>query len=120
MLKYRPTTEIVLNNLSLEAEPGMKIGVVGRTGAGKSTLTTALFRLVEIESGTISLDGVDLSTLGLSDVRGRRNGMFILPQDPAVFAGSIRTNLDPFDFFSDEDKLFTCRHLLILFCVTRT
>jgi ABC-type multidrug transport system fused ATPase/permease subunit len=58
---------------------------------------------VEVENGTISLDGVDLSTLGLSDVRGRRNGMFILPQDPAVFAGTIRSNLDPFDSLSDED-----------------
>ena len=57
--------------------------VTGRTGAGKSSLTAALFRLVELESGTITLDDVDLGTLGLSDVRGRQNGMFILPQDPA-------------------------------------
>ena len=57
--------------------------LTGRTGAGKSSLTAALFRLVELESGMITLDGVDLGTLGLSDVRGRQNGMFILPQDPA-------------------------------------
>ena len=62
-----------------------------------------MFRLVEVESGTISLDGIDLSRLGLSDVRGRRNGMFILPQDPAIFSGTIRSNLDPFLMHSDED-----------------
>mmetsp|Transcript_33616 Transcript_33616/g.81285 ORF Transcript_33616/g.81285 Transcript_33616/m.81285 type:complete len:249 (+) Transcript_33616:3748-4494(+) len=71
--------------------------------AGKSTITTALFRLVEIEDGAITLDGVDLSTLGLGDVRGRRNGMFILPQDPAVFSGTIRSNLDPFDAHDKKD-----------------
>ena len=66
-------------------------------------MAAALFRLVEVESGTISLDNVDLSTLGLSDVRGRRNGMFILPQDPAIFSGTIRSNLDPFLVHTDED-----------------
>jgi ATP-binding cassette subfamily C (CFTR/MRP) protein 1 len=73
--------------------------------AGKSTITAALFRLVEIEEGTIELDGVDLSKIGLSDVRGRRNGMFILPQDPAVFAGTIRSNLDPFDAHDEVDLM---------------
>ena len=71
--------------------------------AGKSTITAALFRLVEIEKGTVTLDGIDLSTLGLSDVRGRRNGMFILPQDPAVFKGTIQSNLDPFNSHNKED-----------------
>jgi ATP-binding cassette subfamily C (CFTR/MRP) protein 1 len=73
--------------------------------AGKSTITAALFRLVEIEEGTIELDGVDLSKIGLSDVRGRRNGMFILPQDPAVFAGTIRSNLDPFNAHDEVDLM---------------
>jgi ATP-binding cassette subfamily C (CFTR/MRP) protein 1 len=73
--------------------------------AGKSTITAALFRLVEIEEGTIELDGVDLSKIGLSDVRGRRNGMFILPQDPAVFAGTIRSNQDPFDAHDEVDLM---------------
>ena len=102
-LRYRPGLPLSLNSLSFTVSHGQRCAVVGRTGAGKSTLAAALFRLVEVEEGTISLDGVDLSTLGLSDVRGRRNGAFILPQDPAVFAGSIRTNLDPFDSLSDED-----------------
>lgn len=73
--------------------------------AGKSTITTALFRLVEIEHGRITLDGVDLSKLGLADVRGRQNSMFILPQDPAIFSGTIRTNLDPFASHDDADIL---------------
>ena len=64
-----------------------------------------MFRLVEIEQGRITLDGVDLSTLGLSDVRGRQNGMFILPQDPSIFSGTIKSNLDPFSSHDDEDIL---------------
>ena len=95
-LRYRPGLPLALDGLSFSLLHGQRCAVVGRTGAGKTTLTAALFRLVEIEQGTISLDGVDLSTLGLSDVRGRQNGMFILPQDPAVFSGTIRSNLDPF------------------------
>ena len=102
-LRYRPGLPLSLDGLSFTLQHGSRCAVVGRTGAGKSSLTTALFRLVEIEKGVISLDGVDLSTLGLSDVRGRQNGMFILPQDPAIFAGSIRTNLDPFATHKDID-----------------
>ena len=60
---------------------------------------------MEIEGGTITLDGVDLSKIGLSDVRGRKNGMFILPQDPSVFAGTIQTNLDPFALHDEEDVI---------------
>ena len=102
-LRYREGLPLSLDNLSFTITHRQRCAVVGRSGAGKSTLTTALFRLVELEGGKITLDGVNLSCLGLSDVRGRRNGMFILPQDPAVFAGTIKTNLDPFDSFSDKD-----------------
>ena len=108
-LRYRPGLPLSLDGLSFTVKHGERCAVVGRTGAGKSTLAAALFRLVELESGTILLDGVDLSSLGLSDVRGRRNGMFILPQDPAVFAGSIRTNLDPFDSLSDKDIMLALK-----------
>ena len=104
-LRYRPSLPRSLDGLSFTVKHGERCAIVGRTGAGKSTVATALFRLVEVEEGTISLDGVDLSTLGLSDVRGRRNGMFILPQDTAVFAGSIRSNLDPFLVHSDEELI---------------
>ena len=108
-LRYRPGLPLSLDGLSFTLHHGQRCAVVGRTGAGKSTLTAALFRLVEIEQGTISLDGVDLSTLGLSDVRGRQNGMFILPQDPAVFAGTIQSNLDPFSSHNNEEIINALR-----------
>jgi ABC-type multidrug transport system fused ATPase/permease subunit len=79
-LRYREGLPLALNKLSFVIPPGARCGVVGRTGAGKSSLTVALFRISEIESGSIMLDGVDLSLLGLSDVRGRANGMAIIPQ----------------------------------------
>ncbi|KAL7549818.1 hypothetical protein ACHAWF_013061 [Thalassiosira exigua] len=104
-LRYRPGLPLSLDGLTFTLQHGQRCAVVGRTGAGKSTLTAALFRLVEIESGTISLDGVDLSQLGLQDLRGRKNGMFILPQDPAIFAGTIRSNLDPFNLHNESDIL---------------
>ncbi|KAL7542622.1 hypothetical protein ACHAXR_012333 [Thalassiosira sp. AJA248-18] len=101
-LRYRPGLPLSLDGLSFKLQHGQRCAVVGRTGAGKSSLTVALFRLADIESGSITLDGVDLSTLGLSDVRGRRNGMFILPQDPSIFSGTIRSNLDPFASHDDD------------------
>jgi len=104
-LRYRPGLPLSLDGLSFTLQHATRVAVVGRTGAGKSTLAAALFRLVEIEEGTITLDGVDLSKLGLSDVRGRNNGMFILPQDPAVFQGTIQTNLDPFALHDDDSVI---------------
>jgi len=104
-MRYREGLPLSLEDLTFTVEPRQRCAVVGRTGAGKSSLTAALFRLVEIERGQITLDGVDLSKLGLKDVRGRRNGMFILPQDPAVFSGTIRTNIDPFDIHEESDIL---------------
>lgn len=70
VLKYRPNTDVVLNKVSFKAAPGEKIGVVGRTGAGKSTLTMALTRIVELESGSINIDGEDISKLNLETLRG--------------------------------------------------
>lgn len=80
-------------------------GVVGRTGAGKSSLATALFRLVEIESGRIIFDGVDVSKIGLGDLRGRPSCLRMIPQDPVLFAGSTRDCVDPFQCASDEKIL---------------
>eukprot|EP00563_Minutocellus_polymorphus_P003209 CAMPEP_0181029080 /NCGR_PEP_ID=MMETSP1070-20121207/5007_1 /TAXON_ID=265543 /ORGANISM="Minutocellus polymorphus, Strain NH13" /LENGTH=1343 /DNA_ID=CAMNT_0023106365 /DNA_START=68 /DNA_END=4096 /DNA_ORIENTATION=- len=102
-LRYRPGLPLALNGLSFAIEPGQRCGVVGRTGAGKSSLTVALFRLVEIELGRILLDDVDLSKLGLSDVRGRSNGLSIIPQDPVLMKGTIRSVLDPFGSCPDEE-----------------
>ncbi|KAI9501947.1 P-loop containing nucleoside triphosphate hydrolase protein, partial [Coemansia spiralis] len=89
----------VLHGISLTVKHGERIGVVGRTGAGKSTLSLALLRFVEASSGRIVLDGVDISKIGLEDLR--RN-VTIIPQDPVLFNGTIRFNLDPFNEYPDE------------------
>ncbi|KAJ3317920.1 hypothetical protein HDU76_001009 [Blyttiomyces sp. JEL0837] len=91
-LKYRPELDPVLHELSFEINAGEKVGVVGRTGAGKSSIITALFRLVEPSSGTVIIDGVDIRDLGVYDLRGR---LSIIPQAPILFDGTIRSNLDP-------------------------
>ncbi|CAB9498980.1 Oligomycin resistance ATP-dependent permease YOR1 [Seminavis robusta] len=104
-LRYREELPLALDSVSFEIPAGSRVGVVGRTGSGKSTLTVALFRLVEIESGYITLDGVDLSKIGLSDVRGRKSGLRIIPQDPVLFAGSLRDCIDPFRTATDEALL---------------
>lgn len=100
-LRYREGLPLALNGLSFDVPAGKTCGVVGRTGAGKSSITVALFRLVEIENGTIFLDGTDLAQLGLSDVRGR--GMSIIPQDPFLAGATLRECLDPFGKHSDKD-----------------
>ncbi|KAK0126528.1 hypothetical protein ONS95_008123 [Cadophora gregata] len=88
----------ILKGLTFHAESNQRIGVVGRTGAGKSTLSLALFRFLEARAGTIVIDGVDISKVKLHDLRTR---LAIIPQDPVLFSGTIRSNLDPFDEFSD-------------------
>ena len=103
--RYRDGLPLALDSVSFDLRPGTRCGVCGRTGSGKSTLTVALFRLGEIEAGRILLDGVDLSQIGLADVRGRSHGLRIIPQDPVLFAGSLRNCLDPFGTQNDEDLL---------------
>ncbi|VDB90127.1 unnamed protein product [Peniophora sp. CBMAI 1063] len=98
VFKYRPELPAVLKGISLSVHPGEKIGFVGRTGAGKTSLLTTLFRLVELTSGSITIDGVDISTLGLSDLR---KNIAIIPQESTLFQGTLRTNLDPFDNHDD-------------------
>jgi ABC-type multidrug transport system fused ATPase/permease subunit len=90
--RYREGLDLVLKDINLDIKPHEKIGVVGRTGAGKSSLTLALFRIIEPSNGSISIDGLDVSTIGLFDLRGR---LAIIPQDPAMFEGTLRDNLDP-------------------------
>ncbi|KAL7754318.1 hypothetical protein RI367_000299 [Sorochytrium milnesiophthora] len=97
-LAYRPGLAPVLHNLNLDIPGGSKVGIVGRTGAGKSSIIVALLRLVEASQGCIKIDGVDIRTIGLGDLRKR---IGIIPQDPVLFAGTIRSNLDRFGKHSD-------------------
>ena len=98
-LSYK-TSQNVLKNVSFIVEPGKKVGLVGRSGAGKSSCVAALFRLTEPSSGSIIIDGVDILQMPLQTLRA---GIAIVPQDPILFEGSVRSNLDPFDEFSDDD-----------------
>lgn len=98
-LKYRPNLPLVLKDLNFNVYPGEKIGICGRTGAGKSSIMTALYRLNELTSGSIIIDGIDIKDLGLFDLRSR---LSIIPQDPVLFQGTVRKNLDPFNESTDE------------------
>ncbi|KAK8970994.1 ABC transporter C family member 10 [Platanthera guangdongensis] len=97
-IRYRLDTPLVLQGISCTFEGGHKIGIVGRTGSGKTTLIGALFRLVEPSGGKIIIDGLNISTIGLHDLRSRFG---IIPQDPTLFHGSVRYNLDPLGQHSD-------------------
>jgi len=97
-MRYRAGLPLVLKGLDMHIKGGERIGVVGRTGAGKSSIMSTLFRLVEISGGRITIDGMDISTLGLHDLRSR---LAIIPQDPTLFRGTVRSNLDPFNEHTD-------------------
>ncbi|KAJ4896549.1 ABC transporter C family member 4 [Raphanus sativus] len=99
-VRYRPNTPLVLKGITLDIKGGEKVGVVGRTGSGKSTLIQVLFRLVEPSEGRIIIDGIDICTLGLHDLRSRFG---IIPQEPVLFEGTVRSNIDPTDQYSDEE-----------------
>jgi len=98
--RYRPGLSLVLKNIDLDIKPHEKIGVVGRTGAGKSSLTMALFRIIEPSTGNITIDDVNTSAIGLTDLRQR---LAIIPQDAALFEGSVRDNLDPGHVHDDTE-----------------
>ncbi|RMZ77121.1 hypothetical protein DV737_g4561, partial [Chaetothyriales sp. CBS 132003] len=97
---YAPDLPAVLRGLTFSVAQNQRVGVVGRTGAGKSSLTLAIFRFLEAKSGSIYIDGVDISKIKLYDLRSR---LAIIPQDPVLFSGTLRSNLDPFDQHSDSE-----------------
>ncbi|KAL6841170.1 hypothetical protein ACP4OV_029139 [Aristida adscensionis] len=99
-VRYRMNTPLILKGITVSIQSGEKIGVVGRTGSGKSTLVQALFRLVEPAEGQIIIDGVDICTLGLHDLRSRFG---VIPQEPVLFEGTVRSNIDPTGRYSEDE-----------------
>ncbi|KAG1754951.1 P-loop containing nucleoside triphosphate hydrolase protein [Suillus paluster] len=100
VVRYNPDLPDVLKNISFVVQPSEKIGVVGRTGSGKSTLALSLLRMIEASAGRIIIDGIDISTIGLEDLRSR---ITIVSQDVSLFSGTLRSNLDPFEEHTDQE-----------------
>ncbi|KAK6333028.1 hypothetical protein TWF718_010852 [Orbilia javanica] len=105
VVAYADDLDPVIKGITFDVKPRERVGVVGRTGAGKSSLTLAIFRFLKARQGSIVIDGLDISKITLKDLRSR---IAIIPQDPVLFSGSIKSNLDPFDEHSDEE----CRNAL--------
>ncbi|CAM9614599.1 unnamed protein product, partial [Phaeothamnion confervicola] len=114
-LQYPSASAPVIENMSFVIEPQTRVGIVGRTGAGKSSLTTCLFRLVEPAAGRIIIDGIDTLAVGLEVLRSR---LAIVPQDPVLFRGTVRSNLDPFGEYSDADMWEALRRAHLASSVT--
>uniref|UniRef100_A0A915M537 ABC transporter domain-containing protein n=1 Tax=Meloidogyne javanica TaxID=6303 RepID=A0A915M537_MELJA len=98
--RYRPELDLSLRGITAEIKPGEKVGIVGRTGAGKTSFALALFRIIEAAEGRILIDGVNIAKVGLQELRSR---ITIIPQDPVLFSGTLRFNLDPFNVYKDHE-----------------
>ena len=109
--RYRADLEPVLKDLTIDIKAEEKVGIVGRTGAGKSSLALAVFRGLEADSGKIFIDNVDIGQIGLQDLR---ENLTIVPQDPTLFTGTIRTNLDPFGLFTDDEIFGALRRVHLI------
>ena len=96
--RYREGLDLVLKNIDFTIKAGEKIGIVGRTGAGKSSITLTLFRILELAEGSITIDGTNIADIGLHELRKK---ISIIPQDPVLFSDTIRKNLDPFKMLDD-------------------
>ncbi|RWS20498.1 multidrug resistance-associated protein 14-like protein, partial [Leptotrombidium deliense] len=105
--RYRRGLDLVLRDLSAQIKSSEKIGIVGRTGAGKSTITLSLFRIIEAAEGGVKIDDLDISKIGLHDLRSK---LTIIPQDPVLFSGTLRFNLDPFDVYTDAQIWEALQH----------
>ncbi|XP_046739576.1 multidrug resistance-associated protein 1 isoform X5 [Diprion similis] len=106
-VRYREGLDLVLKGLTFTVNGGEKVGIVGRTGAGKSSLTLSLFRIIEAAGGKIFIDGLDVSQMGLHALRSR---LTIIPQDPVLFSGTLRLNLDPFEQHTDDQVWKALEH----------
>ncbi|KAH3670504.1 hypothetical protein OGAPHI_001019, partial [Ogataea philodendri] len=110
-IRYAPDLPRVIDDVSFHVNAGEKIGVVGRTGAGKSTIITSFFRFVDLDDGSITIDGLDISKIGL---KALRQGLAIIPQDPTLFTGTIRSNLDMFQEYSDLEMFESLRRVNLI------
>ncbi|XP_063772646.1 ATP-binding cassette sub-family C member 5 isoform X1 [Pseudophryne corroboree] len=115
-MRYRENLPLVLKKVSFTIKPKEKIGIVGRTGSGKSSLGMALFRLVELSGGCIKIDGIKISDIGLADLRSK---LSIMPQDPVLFSGTVRSNLDPFNQYTEEQIWDSLERTHMKECITQ-
>jgi ABC-type multidrug transport system fused ATPase/permease subunit len=99
-MKYRENCDLALRDINIEINPGEKIGIVGRTGSGKSSLTLSLFRIIEAFKGKIEIDGYDIKDIPLKKLR---RSLSIVPQEPFLLEGTLKTNLDPLNLYSENE-----------------
>ncbi|KAG2343136.1 multidrug resistance-associated ABC transporter [Suillus weaverae] len=111
IIRYAPELPDVLHNLNFEVHPGEKVGILGRTGSGKSTLALSFFRFVEATEGCITIDDLDISKMGLSDLRSK---LTIIPQDPTILSGTLRSTLDVFDEYEDAEIFEALRRVHLI------
>ncbi|KAJ7485641.1 multidrug resistance-associated ABC transporter [Mycena latifolia] len=111
VIRYAPELPPVLHSLTFDINPGEKVGILGRTGSGKSTLALSFFRFVEPTEGKILVDGLDISQVGLTDLRSR---ITIIPQDPTILSGSLRSTLDVFEEYEDAEIFESLRRVHLI------